>query len=33
MAPQMTIWTDAAPDWACIDPDLLKVPGQPPPVA
>jgi len=29
----MTIWTDAAPDWACIDPDLLKVPGQPPPVA
>ena len=33
MAPQMTIWTDAAPDWACFDPDLPKVPGQPPPVA
>jgi hypothetical protein len=33
MKPQMTIWTDAAPDWACIDPTLPKVPGQPPPVA
>jgi hypothetical protein len=33
MAPQMTIWTDAAPDWACFDPALPKVPGQPPPVA
>lgn len=33
MAPQMTIWTDAAPDWACFDPDLPRVPGQPPPVA
>jgi hypothetical protein len=32
MAPQMTIWTDAAPDWACFDPALPKVPGQPPPV-
>ena len=31
--PQMTIWTDAAPDWACFDPALPKVPGQPPPVA
>ena len=33
MKPQMTIWTSAAPDWACIDPALPKVPGQPPPVA
>ncbi len=33
MGPQMTIWTDAAPDWACFDPALPKVPGQPPPVA
>jgi hypothetical protein len=33
LAPQMTIWTDAAPDWACFDPALPKVPGQPPPVA
>ena len=33
MKPQMTIWTESAPDWACIDPALPKVPGQPPPVA
>jgi hypothetical protein len=33
MKPQMTIWTAAAPRWACIDPALPKVPGQPPPVA
>jgi hypothetical protein len=33
LGPQMTIWTDAAPRWACIDPALPKVPGQPPPVA
>jgi hypothetical protein len=33
MKPQMTIWTAAAPDWACIDPELPKLPGQPPPVA
>ena len=33
MKPQMTIWTDAAPDWSCIDPFLTQVPGQPPPVA
>ena len=33
MAPQMTIWTDAAPEWACFDPALPKIPGQPPPVA
>jgi hypothetical protein len=33
MAPQMTIWTEAAPNWACFDPALPKVLGQPPPVA
>ena len=33
MKPQMTIWADSAPGWACIDPALPKVPGQPPPVA
>lgn len=33
MGPQMTIWTDAAPDWACFDPALPMVAGQPPPVA
>lgn len=33
LGPQMTIWTDAAPDWACFNPALPKVAGQPPPVA
>ena len=33
IAPQISIWTSQAPDWACIDPALPKVPGQPPPVA
>ena len=33
MAPAMTIWTDAAPDWACFDPALPRVAGQPPPPA
>jgi hypothetical protein len=31
-APQMTIWTEAAPDWACFDTALPKLAGQPPPV-
>jgi hypothetical protein len=31
--PAMTIWTDAAPSWACISPQLPRVPGQPPPAA
>ena len=31
MAPQVTIWADAAPDWACFDPALPKLEGQPPP--
>jgi hypothetical protein len=33
MAPVETIWTAAAPDWACIDPDLPQREGQPPPPA
>lgn len=33
LAPQANIWTDAAPDWACFDPALPLVSGQPPPVA
>ena len=31
--PAMTIWTAAAPSWACIDPRLPELAGQPPPVA
>lgn len=27
--PSGTIWTSAAPSWACIDQDLPGVPGQP----
>lgn len=30
--PAMTIWTDSAPGWACIDADLPATPRQPPPV-
>ena len=33
LGPQMTIWTDAAPNWAIFDPALPIIPGQPPPVA
>ena len=32
-APVATIWTGSAPRWACFDPDLPQVEGQPPPVA
>jgi hypothetical protein len=32
-APTATIWTSQAPSWACIDPDIPRVEGQPPPVA
>ncbi|HXQ10601.1 MAG TPA: GFA family protein [Caulobacteraceae bacterium] len=32
-APTATIWTSEAPSWACIDPDIPRVEGQPPPVA
>jgi hypothetical protein len=28
--PQLVIWTDAAPAWAMIDPNLPTLPGQPP---
>jgi len=28
-----TIWTRQAPSWACFDPDLPEIEGQPPPVA
>ncbi len=33
LAPQMTIWTAAAPHWAVFDPALPQYPGQPPPAA
>ena len=33
IAPQATIWTGAAPDWACIDPAIPAHPAQVPPVA
>ena len=29
-APQMTIWTAAAPRWACFDPELPSAEGQGP---
>ena len=32
-APQATIWTSAAPDWACISADVPSYPAQIPPVA
>ena len=31
--PTATIWTSAAPTWACIDERLPRVEGQPPPAA
>jgi hypothetical protein len=31
--PGATIWTAEAPTWACFDPELPRIPGQPPPVA
>jgi hypothetical protein len=31
--PAMTIWTESAPSWACIDSTLPANPRQPPPVA
>ncbi len=33
LAPQATIWTAAAPGWACIDPTIPSHPGQIAPVA
>lgn len=32
MAPQGTIWTSAAPSWACFDPELPQFERQPPPI-
>jgi hypothetical protein len=31
--PVASIWTAQAPAWACVDPNLPKFEGQPPPVA
>jgi hypothetical protein len=31
--PSLTIWTDSAPSWACIDEQLPHTPRQPPPAA
>jgi hypothetical protein len=31
--PQATIWTSAAPDWACISDEIPSYPAQVPPVA
>ncbi|HET7763951.1 MAG TPA: GFA family protein [Burkholderiales bacterium] len=31
--PAMTIWTASAPSWACINEDLPRLEGQPPPAA
>ena len=31
-APTATIWTKSAPAWACFDPGLPKIEGQPPPL-
>lgn len=31
--PAMAIWTASAPRWACIDPGIPHVAGQPPPAA
>jgi len=33
IGPQATIWTSAAPDWACIDDRIPGYPAQIPPVA
>ena len=29
--PSMTIWASAMPSWACLDPNIPQVEGQPPP--
>ncbi|TZG26570.1 GFA family protein [Sphingomonas montanisoli] len=33
MGPQATIWTEAAPEWACISSEIPNYPAQVPPVA
>jgi len=30
--PSAIIWHKSAPDWACFDPDLPRIDGQPPPL-
>jgi hypothetical protein len=30
--PTATIWFHSAPNWACFDPNLPKIEGQPPPL-
>jgi len=30
--PKATIWAQSAPNWACLDPHLPRVVGQPPPL-
>ena len=32
LAPKLTIWTESAPEWACVDSKLPSTPRQPPPV-
>ena len=32
LGPQVTIWTGAAPEWACFDPELPQFEAQPPPI-
>ncbi len=33
IAPQISIWTAEAPDWACIDPNIPGIEAQPPPAS
>ena len=33
LGPQITIWTEQAPDWACISTEIPQLQQQPPPVA
>ena len=33
LGPQATIWTEAAPEWACISTEIPSYPAQVPPVA
>jgi hypothetical protein len=33
LAPGTVIWTEEAPDWACLDPALPQVERQPPPIS
>jgi len=33
LGPQITIWADQAPDWACISTEIPRMEGQPPPIA